>query len=79
MFDTLLIITLFLLALLLVCLVTLRLSINIKHFPLFSFIADINGFKIFEIPIPPYCLFKSPPPSLPPRLLNLTKIFILVY
>ena len=35
MFDTLLIITLFLLASLLVCLLTLRLSINIKHLRLF--------------------------------------------
>ena len=78
MFDTLLIITLFLLASLLVCLLTLRLSINIKHFPRFSFIADINGFKIFEIPIPPP-VYLNPPPSLPPLLLNLTKIFILVY
>ena len=52
MFDTLLIITLFVLALLLVCLLTLRLSINVKHLCLFfSLISDINGF--FEIPIPP--------------------------
>ena len=50
MFDTLLIVTLFLLASLLVCLLTLRLSINIKHLSLFSFITDINGF--FEIPSP---------------------------
>ena len=35
MFDTLLIITLFLLASLLVCLLTLRLSINVKHLCLF--------------------------------------------
>ena len=43
MFDILLIITLLLLASLLVCLLTLRLSINIKHLCLFfSFITDIN-------------------------------------
>ena len=51
MFDTLLIITLFLLASLLVCLLTLRLSINIKTFRFmspFSFITYIKGF--FEIP-----------------------------
>ena len=70
MFDTLLIITLFLLASLLVCLLTLRLSISIKHLSLFWFITDINGY--FEIPTPP-------PPILPvycdpPCLLNLTKI-----
>ena len=61
MFDTILIITLFLLALLLVYLLTLRLSI--KHLCLFifvsfmslsSFIADINGF--FEIPTPLFIL-----------------------
>ena len=63
MFDTLLIITLFLLASLPVCLLTLRLSISIKHLCLFfSFISGINGF--FEIP--------PPPPR--PRLFNLTKI-----
>ena len=60
MFDTLLIMTLFLLASILVCLLTLRLSINIKHMSLFSFINDIKGF--FEIP------------PAPPPLLNLTKI-----
>ena len=51
------IITLFLLALLLVCLLTLRLSVNIKHLSLFSFITDINGF--FEIPNPPLPKKKS--------------------
>ena len=51
------IITLFLQALLLVCLPTLRLSINIKHLSLFSFITDINGF--FEIPNPPPPLQKN--------------------
>ena len=50
MFDTTLIMTLFLLASLLVCLLTLRLSNNIKHLSVFSFITDINGF--FEIPTP---------------------------
>ena len=58
MFDTLLIITLFLLASLLVCLLTLRLSINVKHLCLFSLNTDINGF--FEIPTPsPFIL--TPP------------------
>ena len=47
MVDTLLIIILFLLASLLtylLCLLTLRLSISIKHLCLFSFITDINGY-----------------------------------
>ena len=61
MFDTLLIITLFLLASLPVCLLTLRLSINIKHFvSLFSFITDING--LFEIPPPTPLPFILDPP-----------------
>ena len=47
MFDILLIITLFLQASL-VCLLILRLNINITHLPLFPFITDINGF--FGIP-----------------------------
>ena len=51
MFDTLLIITLFLIASLLVGLLTLRLSINIKHLSVFPFVTNINGF--FEIPPPP--------------------------
>ena len=51
MFDTLLIITLFLLALLLACLLTLRFSINVKHLSLFSLITSIKGY--FEIPTPP--------------------------
>ena len=59
MFDTLLIITLFLLASRLVCLRTLRLSIKVKHLCLFSFITDINGF--LEIPNPPV-YFDMPPP-----------------
>ena len=59
MFDTLLIITLFLLASLLVCLLTLRLSINVKHLCLFfSFITDINGFcEISTTPV-----YFDPPP-----------------
>ena len=53
MFDTILIITLFLLASFLVCLLTLRLSINVKHLCLFfSFITDINVF--FKIPTTPF-------------------------
>ena len=65
MFDTLLIITLLLLAPILVCLLTLRLSINIKHMSLFSFITDTK--RCFEIPtLPPFILTS--------RLLNLTKI-----
>ena len=71
MFDTLLIITLFLLASLPVCLLTLRLSINIKHFvSLFSFITDING--LFEIPTlpfilgPPFIEFNKNLPTPPP-------------
>ena len=59
MFDTILIMTLFLLASLLVCLLTLRLSNNIKHLSVFSFITDINGF--FEIPTPPSVYFDPPP------------------
>ena len=79
MFDTLLIITLFLLALLLVCLLDLRLSIDIKHLCLFFLITNINGY--FEIPTPPFILIPPfikfnkdlhpPPPSpfiLTPRL-----------
>ena len=61
MFDAILINTLFLLASLLVCLLTLRLSINIKNFmSLFSFSTDINGY--FEIAILP----TLPPISDPP-------------
>ena len=52
MFDTLLITTLFLIASLLVCLLTLRLSINIKYLFLLSFITDINEF--FTTPLPTY-------------------------
>ena len=61
MFDTILIITLLLLASLLVCLLTLRLSINIKHSCLFFHLLPI----LMDI-------LKSLPP--PPRLFNLTKI-----
>ena len=60
MFDTLLIITLFLLASLLVCLLTLRLSINIIHLCLF----------LHSLPILTDFLKFHPTP----RLLNLTKI-----
>ena len=63
MFDTLLIVTLFLLVSLLVCLLTLRLSTNIKHLCLF----------FHPLPILTDIL-KSPPPPTPHRLLNLTKI-----
>ena len=62
MFDTLLIITLFLLASLLVCLLTLRLSINIKHLCLlFHLLPILTDFFKFRTP--------------PPRLLNLSKIY----
>ena len=88
MFDTLLIITLFLLASLLVCLLTLRLSINIKHLCLFfSFIADIKGY--FAIPTPPPRLvyfdppvikfnkdLQPPPPPPPPFILTPPPSFI---
>ena len=63
MFDTLLIINLFLLALTLVCLLTLRLKINIKHVCLFfhsPFTTDIKVF--FEIPTPPRPTFILIPP-----------------
>ena len=60
MFDALLIITLFLQASFLVCLLTLISSINIKHLCfLFSFITDINGF--LEFPTPPFILTPVPP------------------
>ena len=60
MFDTLLVITLFLLALLLVCLLTLRLSINIKHLCLFFHSLPIlTDFLKFQPP-PPFIL--TPPP-----------------
>ena len=59
MFDTLLIITLFLLASRLVCLLTLRLSINVKYLCLFFHSLPIlTDFLKFD----------------PPRLSNITKI-----
>ena len=56
MFDTLLIITLFLQVSLLVCLLTLRSSINIKHLCLFFHSLPILT-DFFKIPTPP------PPPD----------------
>ena len=65
MFDTLLIITLFLLASLLVCLFTLRLIINVIHLCLFFYSLPIlTEFLQF------HSTFILNPP---PRLLNLTK------
>ena len=65
MFDTLLIIILFLLASLLVCLLTLRLSINITHLCL----------SFYSLPIlTDILIFRAPLPLPPPPLLNLTKI-----
>ena len=72
MFDTLLIITLFLQASLLACLLTLRSSINIKHLCLFFHSLPIlTDFLKFQPPPSPFIYFDPPPP---PRLLNLTKI-----
>ena len=76
MFDTLLIITLFLLASLLVCLLTLRLSINIKYLCLFflslPILMDILKFR--PVPSPPFIKLNKDPPTLPfilnPRLLG---------
>ena len=65
MFDTLLIITLFLLASLLVCLLTLRLSINVKHLRLI-----FHSLLILTV----FLKLRPPPFILNPRLLNLTKI-----
>ena len=60
MFDTLLIIILFLLASLLVCLLTLRLSINIKHScPFFHSLAILMNFLKFQSPPPVYLAPKS--------------------
>ena len=60
MFDTLLIITLFSLASLLVYLLTLRLSINIQHLGLFFHsLAILTDFLKFH-PVPPLNL--TPPP-----------------
>ena len=55
MFDTLLMITLFLIASLLVCLLTLRSSINIKHLCLF----------FYSLPVLMDFLKFRPPPHLP--------------
>ena len=58
MFDTLLIITLFLLASLLVCLLTLRLSINVKHLRLiFHSLLILTVFLKLR---PPPVYFKPP-------------------
>ena len=66
MFDTLLIITLFLLASLRVCLLSLRLSINIKHLNLFlhslPILTDFLKFRPPPLP-PPVAYFHSPPPA----------------
>ena len=66
MFDTLLIITLFLQASLLVYLLTLRSSINIKHLCLF----------FYSLPIlPDFLKFQPPPPFMltPPFLIRVKK------
>ena len=61
MFDTLLIINLFLLASLLVCLLTLRLSIKVKHLCLFfhslPILTDFFKFRPPPTPPPPLCPF----------------------
>ena len=57
MFDTLLIITLFLLASLLVCLLTLRLNINIKHLcPFSKSLPILLDFLKFQPSAPPFIL-----------------------
>ena len=66
MYDTFLIITLFLLASVLVCLLTLRFSINIKHCVIFHSLPILTNFLKFQPP------FYFDPPL--PRLLNLRKI-----
>ena len=59
MFDTLTIITLFLLASLLVCLLFLRLSVNIKHICLFFHsLLVLTDFLKFQ---PPFILTPLPP------------------
>ena len=59
-FDTLLIITLFLLASLLVCLLSLKLSISIKHLCLFfPFITHINEYIKISNPLPPFIKFNE--------------------
>ena len=68
MFDTLLIITLFLLVSLLVCLLTLRLNINIKYLCVsFHSLPILTDLLKFQPPPPPFILT-------PPCLLNLAKI-----
>ena len=67
MFDTFLIITLFLLSSLLVCLLTLRLSINIKHLCLyFHSLPTLTDFLKFQNSNPPVFKFhknlRLPPP-----------------
>ena len=60
MFDTLLIITLFLLASLLVCLLTLRLNINIKHLCLFFHsLLILTDFLKFRHPPPLFIKFNK--------------------
>ena len=66
MYDTFLIITFFLLASVLVCLLTLRFSINIKHCVIFHSLPILTNFLKFQPP------FYFDPPL--PRLLNLRKI-----
>ena len=51
MFDTFLIITFFLLASVLVCLLTLRLSINIKHCLIFHSLPILTNFLKFQPPV----------------------------
>ena len=72
MFDTLLIVTLVLLASLCVCLLTLRLTINIKHLRhSLLILTDILKFRPLS---PPFALPPLPPLFWPSCLLNLTKI-----
>ena len=62
MFDTLLITTLFLQASRLVCLLTLRSSINIKHYCLFFHpLPTLTDFLKFRPPPPPPVNFDLPP------------------
>ena len=64
MFDTLLIVTLFLLASLLVCLLTLRLSINIKHLcHLYHSLPMLTDFLKFRPPTPPPLFILTPTPT----------------
>ena len=82
MFDSLLIITLFSLASLLVRLLTLRLSINTKHLCLFfhslQILTDLLKFqpplfikKIFDpLPLPPPFILTSPPLPSPIKIMQ---------